>query len=191
MPTTASTDVKPIVAERKHLTPAEAGRLIAAAGKRGRHGDRDCVMLRMTYRHGMRASEVCGLRWSAIDLDAGTLHVARVKGSNASTHTMDRDELGDLRRLRKEATSPYVFMTERGGPLSIDALQRIVKAAGVAAKLDIEAHPHMLRHAAGYMLANQGIDTRLIQGFLGHVDIRHTVTYTALSPIRLAALRVR
>ena len=73
----------------------------------------------------------------------------------------------------------------------MDALQYIVREAGRAARLDIEAHPHMLRHAAGYTLANEGVDTRLIQDFLGHADIRHTAHYTALSPRRLAAVRVR
>jgi integrase len=187
----SSADVKPKVAERKHLTPEEAGRLIAAAGKRGRYSFRDMVLVRLTYRHGMRASEAVNLRWSALDLDTGVIHVARVKGSNASTHTMDRDELRDLRKLKKDSTSPYVFTTERGGPLSVDTLQYIVKAAGEAAGLDLEAHPHMLRHAAGYMLANGGVDTRLIQDYLGHKDIRHTAAYTALAPSRLAALRVR
>ena len=104
---------------------------------------------------------------------------------------MDRDELRDLRKLKKDSTSPYVFTTERGGPLIVDTLQYIVKAAGEAAGLDLEAHPHMLRHAAGYMLANGGVDTRLIQDYLGHKDIRHTAAYTALAPGRLAALRVR
>jgi type 1 fimbriae regulatory protein FimE len=96
-----------------------------------------------------------------------------------------------LRKLRKGVTGLYVFETERGGPLSVDALQYIVREAGKLAKLDVEAHPHMLRHAAGYKLANDGTDTRLIQSFLGHTDIRHTAHYTAISPKRLAAVRVR
>lgn len=191
MSNTISLGVKPKVTERKHLTPDEAGRLIQAAGQRGRYPFRDRVLVRLTYRHGMRACEAVSLRWSALNLDAGIIHVARVKGSNASTHSMDRDELRDLRKLRKDSTSPYVFVTERGGPLSCDALQYIVKLAGKAARLDIDAHPHMLRHAAGYMLANEGNDTRLIQDYLGHKDIRHTAVYTAIAPKRLAALRVR
>lgn len=188
---TSSTGEKPKVQERKHLTPEEAGRLIAAAAKRGRYPFRDMVLVRLVYRHGMRASEAVGLRWSALDLDTGVLHVARLKGSNSSTHSLDRDELRDLRKLRKDSTSPFVFVTERGGSLSVDALQYIVKAAGELAGLDLVAHPHMLRHAAGFMLANEGLDTRLIQDFLGHRDIRHTAHYTALAPSRLAALRVR
>jgi len=89
------------------------------------------------------------------------------------------------------ADSPYVFVTERGGPLSTEALAYIVREAGLEAALDAGAHPHMLRHAAGYFLANEGVDTRLIQEFLGHRDIRHTVRYSELSPRRLATVRVR
>ena len=119
------------------------------------------------------------------------IHIARVKGSQDSTHTMDRDELRDLRKLRQQVSGLYVFETERGGPLSVDALQYIVREAGKQAGLAVDAHPHMLRHAAGYMLANEGTDTRLIQAFLGHRDIRHTAHYTALAPKRLAGVRVR
>ena len=149
------------------------------------------VSWRKVYRHGLRASESVGMRWSQVGLDQGVIHIARVKGSNDSTHSLDRDELRDLRKLRQQVTGVYVFETERGGPLSVDALQYIVREAGRAARLDVEAHPHMLRHAAGYTLANEGVDTRLIQDFLGHADIRHTAHYTALSPRRLAAVRVR
>ena len=105
------------------------------------------------------------------------IHIARVKGSNDSTHSLDRDELRDLRKLRQQVTGLYVFETERGGPLSVDALQYIVREAGRVARLDVQVHPHMLRHAAGYTLANEGVDTRLIQDFLGHADIRHTAQH--------------
>jgi hypothetical protein len=187
-----STGEKPQVSKaRRYLRPDEANQLIAAAAKRGRHGFRDKTLLRLVYRHGLRAAEACCLRWSQIDLDNRTIHVARVKNSKDSLHTLDRDEVRDLRTLRKDSDNPYVFVTERGGPLSTDTLAYIVREAGLEAGLDVDAHPHMLRHAAGYFLANEGLDTRLIQEFLGHRDIRHTVRYTELSPRRLAAVRVR
>jgi integrase len=181
---------KPKVTDRRYLRPDEARRLIEAAGKRG-YPFRDRVLLRLVYRHGLRASEAVGMRWSQVDLDAGTLHVTRVKGGIDSTHSLDRDEPRDLRKLRQQVTGLYAFETERGGPLSVDALQYIVREAGRVAKLNVDVHPHMLRHATGYSLANEGTDTRLIQAFLGHADIRHTAHYTALSPKRLAAVRVR
>jgi type 1 fimbriae regulatory protein FimB len=191
VPTPRSAGKKPKVTDRRYLRPDEARRLIEAAGKRGRYPFRDRMLVRLVYRHGLRASEAVGLRWSQLDLDTGTLHVVRLKGSIDSTHSLDRDELRDLRKLRQQVSGLYVFETERGGPLSVDALQYIVREAGKLAKLDVEAHPHMLRHATGYSLANEGTDTRLIQAFLGHADIRHTAHYTALSPKRLAAVRVR
>ena len=182
---------KPKVNDRRYLRPDEAHRLIAAAGQRGRYQFRDTVLVRLVYRHGLRAKEAVAMRWSQIGLEAGVIHVARLKGSNDSTHTLDRDELRDLRKLRQQVTGLYGFETERGGPLSVDALQYIVREAGKLAGLDVEAHPHMLRHAAGYMLANAGTDTRLIQAFLGHRDIRHTAHDTAIAPKRLAGVRVR
>jgi type 1 fimbriae regulatory protein FimE len=192
MATPLSSKQKPKVAKRLHLRPDEAQRLIKAAGERGRYPFRDKVLVRMTYRHGLRAAEAVGLRWDQVDLDNGILYVSRSKGGNQSTHTMERDELRDLRKLRKDAgTSVFLFETERGGPLSVDALQYIVREAGKLAKLDVEAHPHMLRHAAGYCLINEGVDVRLVQDFLGHKNIGTTAHYTALAPNRLAALRVR
>jgi type 1 fimbriae regulatory protein FimB len=191
MAKTVSTGEKPNVSDRRYLRPEEANRLIEAAGRRGRNPFRDKVMLRAIFRHGLRVSEATGLRWSQIDLESRTIHIARLKGSLPSTHTLGRDELRDLRKLRRAVTGLYAFESKRGGRLSSDAVQHIVREAGRLAELDMEAHPHQLRHAAGYSLANQGVDTRLIQGFLGHKDIRHTVTYTELSPQRLAAVRVR
>ena len=108
-----------------------------------------------------------------------------------STHTMDRDELRDLRKLRRNTNSPYVFTSERGGPFSVRALQYIVGEAGKQAGLPEElCHPHALRHAAGYALINNDIDVRLVQEFLGHRTPAMTAHYTAISPKRLSALRV-
>ncbi len=196
MPKQGSTNEKPKVSkaamrERRHLRPEEARKLIEAAGKRGRYPFRDKVLLRLIYRHGLRASEVVGMRWSALDLENGILHVERSKGGRVSTHSMDRDELKDLRKLREQVHGLYVFETERGGPLSVDALQYICRAAGELAGLEVEVFPHMLRHSAGYALANEGLDTRLIQEFLGHASIVSTQRYTAISPRRLAAVRIR
>lgn len=172
----ASSGEKPKV--RKHLTQTEAQRLIAACGRRGRHGFRDRVLVRLIYRHGLRVAEAVGTQWAQSDLDAGTYLIKRLKGGRNSTHVLDRDELRDLRRLRKQTSGTHVFETELGGPMSVDAVQRIVKLAGQDAGLEAElgfaVHPHALRHAAGHVLTSTGHDTRSIQDFLGHADIRHT-----------------
>jgi site-specific recombinase XerC len=112
----------------------------------------------------------------------------------STTHTLEPDAVRLLKRLKAEADSPSVFVSERGGPMSVDAVQSIVKRAGQVAGLDFHVHPHMLRHACGFALANQegtANDTRLIQQYLGHKDIKNTVIYTTLSQRRLSAVRVR
>jgi type 1 fimbriae regulatory protein FimB len=156
---------------------------------------RDQALLRLIYRHVLRASEAKHVKWTDFDLSVGsgpkTFHVRRLKGSNDSTHTLDRDEVSALRKLKAASTSPHVFTSERGGPLSPDMIARIVERAADGAKLGFHVHPHMLRHATGYMLANEGTDTRLIQDFLGHASISNTVRYTKLAPARLAGVRVR
>ena len=111
MPAGRSKGEKPKVRDRRYLRPAEVHRLIEAAGKRGRYPFRDKVLLRLVYRHGLRVSEATNMRWSQVDLEAGVLHVARVKGSKDSTHSLDRDELKDLRKLRQQVTGLYVFET--------------------------------------------------------------------------------
>jgi integrase len=145
----------------------------------------------LAYRHGLRASEAVGLRWDSFDLDGGSLTISRAKGGRTSTHTVARDDLGALRKMRKATNGPWVFETERGGPLSVDAMQYIVRAAGEAAGLGDAIHPHMLRHGAGYALINDGVDVRLVQEFLGHASITSTAIYTAIAPKRLAGVRVR
>jgi integrase len=191
MRATASS-TKPPHVERDYLRPEEVNALINAAAKVGRNGLRDQVLLRLMYRHGLRAGEAKAVRWTDFDLDHGrTFHVRRLKGSADSMHNLDRDELAALRKLRDASASPFVFVSERGGPISPDMIARIVQRAAEVAGLGFHVHPHMLRHSAGYMLANEGTDTRLIQDFLGHKNIQHTVRYTQLSAQRLAAVRVR
>ena len=189
-----SDDKNPHV-ERDYLRPNEANGVIEAAGQAGRQRLRDQVLLRLMYRHGLRASEAKHTKWTDFDLTpssgAKTFHVRRLKGSIDSVHTLDRDEVSALRKLKAASTSPFVFVSERGGPLSSDMIARIVERAAETAKLGFHVHPHMLRHATGYALANEGTDTRLIQDFLGHASITNTVRYTRLAPGRLAAVRVR
>ena len=178
---TGSADKSPHVG-RDYLRPDEANAVIEAAGRVGRQRLRDQVLLRLMYRHGLRASEAKHTKWSDFDLTPGsgpkTFHVRRLKGSIDSVHTLDRDEVSALRKLKAASGSPFVFISERGGPLSPDMIARVVERAGEAAKLGFHIHPHMLRHATGYALANEGTDTRLIQDFLGHASIANTVRYT-------------
>ena len=181
--------------DRDYLRPDEANAVIEAAGKLGRQGLRDQVLLRLMYRHGLRAGEARNVKWIDFDLTQGsgpkTFHVRRLKGSHDSVHTLDRDEVSALRKLQKESDSPFLFVSERGRPLSPDMIARIVQRAGQAAAIGFHCHPHMLRHSAGYALANSGTDLLLIQAHLGHASIRNTARYTQLAPGRLAGVRVR
>jgi site-specific recombinase XerD len=170
---------------REYLTEAEVERLMKAA-TRNRWGHRDSTMVLVAYRHGLRASEVVDLRWDQIEFRTANLHVRRVKQGTPSTHPILGDELRALRRLQREQEpkSPFVFTSERGAPFSPAGFARMIERVGAAAKLGFKAHPHMLRHACGYKLANDGHDTRALQAYLGHKNIQHTVRYTELAPTR-------
>jgi len=167
---------------REHLTKAEMDKLLMAL-KRNRHGHRDWLIGLLIYRHGLRVSEACDLRWDDIDLAKRTIVVRRLKGSTDSSHYLERDELTGLKRLQREGIkSTYVFVNERGQPFGRMGIARMIERAGEAAKLPFPVHVHMLRHSTGYALANKGMDTRRLQHFLGHASITNTTRYTAMSP---------
>jgi type 1 fimbriae regulatory protein FimE len=171
--------------KREYLTPDEVEKVLQVAGKLGRHGPRDRTLLLIAYRHGLRVSELVTLRWDQVDLKAGLLHVARVKNGLPSTHPIRGPEIRALRELKREyPASPYLFVSELGGPLTPATVRKIIARAGERTKLPFPIHPHMLRHSTGYKLANDGHDTRAIQHYLGHRNITHTVRYTELSPER-------
>ena len=173
------------VRSREYLTSNEIEALMAAAKKSGRHGQRDATVILIAYRHGLRVSELVALRWDQIDLKQGTLHVNRLKNGSESVHPLRGPELRALRRTQRDyPSSPYVFLTERKGPLTASSVRKIVARAGRNAGIPFPVHPHMLRHACGYKLANDGHDTRAIQQYLGHKNITHTVRYTELAANR-------
>jgi type 1 fimbriae regulatory protein FimB len=174
------------------LTEAEMQRFLDAA-RRGRHGVRDYLLMLMAYRHGLRVSELVALRLRDLDLDTGRVFVRRKKGSLSTHHPLEGDELRALRAWlrerenRRDARSSFLFLSERG-PMTRQAVNYLVKACGQRAKLRFHVHPHMLRHSTGYSLANRGYDTRLIQDYLGHKNIMHTVRYTRTAAIRFEGL---
>lgn len=168
---------------REHLTESEVAKLLKALAL-NRHGQRDALIGLLIYRHGLRVSEACDLRWDDIDLPRRTIIIRRLKRSTDSTHYLDRDEIKALRRLQREQQpkASYLFINERGQPFGRMGIARMIERAGEAAKLPFPVHVHMLRHSTGYALANKGIDTRRLQHFLGHASITNTVRYTAMSP---------
>ena len=170
---------------REYLTDAELARLITTASF-NRYGHRDATMILLAYRHGLRAAELVALRWESVDFGHGRLHVNRAKNGSPSVHPLSGQELRALRRLKREQEpdSPFIFTSERGAPFTTAGFRKMIARLGVAAKLEFPVHPHMLRHACGFALANKGVDTRSLQAYLGHKNIQHTVRYTELSPTR-------
>ena len=158
-----------LTVKRRYLTQREIERLMDCARKYGRYGHRDATMILVAYRHGLRASEICDLQWHQVELDHGRMHVRRAKNGTPSVHPIRGDEIRALRKLRRENPTEFHHLIQR---------------LGKTAKMPFPLHPHMLRHACGYKLANDGHDTRALQHYLGHKNIQHTVRYTELSPDR-------
>ncbi len=170
------------VRTREYLLEAEIDRLMKAAGAAGRHGLRDRCLILTAYRHGLRVSELVDLRWSQVDFKQAELHVRRMKNGTPSVHPIMGDELRELRKVkRRYSDSPFIFVTELGGPMTTSTVQKIIARAGNNAEIPFPVHPHMMRHSTGYRLVNDGWDTRRIQAYLGHRSIQQTVIYTQLS----------
>jgi integrase len=169
---------------REYLIQQEIEALMTAA-RRNRHGHRDATMILIAFRHGLRASEVADLRWDQVNFDSAVLHIRRVKQGTPSVQPLSGLELRALRRLQRESrASPFVFVSERCAPFTTAGFARMMERAAKSAGLRIKVHPHMLRHACGFALANAGHDTRALQAYLGHKNIQHTVRYTELAPDR-------
>lgn len=182
--TIQTTEMHKVVQERDYLLDSELLLLIEAAGKTGRHGKRDQVLIQMAYMHGLRVQEICDLQWHQVDFKTATLHVQRVKNGNDSMQPIKGEVLRALRAMKKESESPFVFVSERGDQMRRDNILKMVKRAGEVAELEVSVHPHMLRHSCGYNLANKQQDTRAIQDYLGHKNIQNTVRYTRLAKDR-------
>jgi len=176
-----------VTRSREYLTRDEVLSIADGAKRNGRNGHRDRLVILTLYRHGFRVAELVRLTWDDVSFGRScTMNARRVKRGVTSTHPLSGDEVRELKQLQREQdpASRFVFCSERGGPMSERTVHRIVVAAGVAAGIAFPAHPHMLRHAKGYQLANRGIDTRAIQAFLGHRRIESTTIYTALDANR-------
>jgi type 1 fimbriae regulatory protein FimB len=178
--------------DRKHLTGLEVERLIAAT-KGSRNEARDRCLLILMFRHGLRVSEACRLKLDQVDTESRVLHVARLKGGLSTTQPLRGDELRAIgawlkERARMKPTGKAFFVSEQRKPLHRSTVNLAMQKHSAAASLPLLAHPHMLRHACGFALADQGADTRLIQDYLGHRNIQHTVKYTATNAARFEKL---
>ena len=177
---------------KNFLTTSEMKKFLEAARK-GRHGVRDYCLMLTAYRHGLRVSELINIRLKDLDFDSARIYVRRLKGSLSTHQPIEGDELRSIRAWLKirenypNSSSNYLLLSERG-PLTRQAVNYLVEQIGKRAKLSFKVNPHMLRHSTGYYLANKGCDTRLIQDYLGHRNITHTVRYTRTSAHRFEGL---
>lgn len=176
---------RPDARPRKHLTPTEIAALLAAAKKSGRYRLRDELAVLLAYRHGLRASELVSLQWSQIDMKGATIVIRRAKGGLQTEHPLRRLELrllGQVRRQQPEAA--YVLMSERGAPWSTSNWRKVLQRLATVAKLPISVNPHALRHACGFKLAADGVDTRGLSHYLGHRSLQSSERYTSQSAAR-------
>ena len=181
--------------DRKHLTGREVERLLKAT-KGSRNEARDRCLLLLMFRHGLRVSEACRMKLDQVDTESRMLHVSRLKGGLSTTPPLRGDELRAIgiwlkergRMNRTKPTGKTFFVSEQRKPLHRSTVNLLLRTYSAAASLPLLAHPHMLRHACGFALADQGADTRLIQDYLGHRNIQHTVKYTAANPARFEKL---
>ncbi len=192
--------------ERKHLTTLEVDRLLAATKESLRTGLRDRCLILLMFRHGLRVTEACAMRMDQVDLESKILQVQRLKGGLSTTQPLRTEEIRLLkgwmaererwlRQWRKKEGGTgaaldrhALFLSARGTALSRKTFWALLRRYGELAGLALPPHPHMLRHACGFALADQGADTRLIQNYLGHRNIQHTVRYTATNPVRFEKL---
>ncbi len=171
---------------REYLMPGEVQQLIDGAKSASKlYGRRNAALILIVYRHALRVTEGINLEWNNIFLENRTIHVSRLKNSDDSTHYLEEDELIELQWLRQNfPKSQYVFCTRSQRQLARRTVHEIVAKAGEVAELPFSVHPHMLRHAKGYQLANKNAHMRAIQKYLGHKSIQHTALYTEMSPER-------
>ncbi|MBI3311896.1 MAG: tyrosine-type recombinase/integrase [Serratia liquefaciens] len=169
---------------RKYLNESEIKNMVKNITG-GLNSIRDSCMITMCFIHGLRASELSSLTVDNIELAERRIFIPRLKNGLSVQHPLQRDETImlerwlDFRKDSRHAGQPWLFLSRKGGRLSRQQIYRLIRDYGKAACLEVPAHPHMLRHACGYSLANKGMDTRLIQDYLGHRNIQHTVLYTA------------
>lgn len=146
------------MSDRKHLVSAEVEKLMEAA-RGSRNAARDRCLLLLMFRHGLRVSEACGLTIGQVDMESRVLHVARLKAGLSTTHPLRGDELRVIKtwlaeRAKMKPETDAFFLSERRTPLSRKTAWVMIRDYGREAGRPIDAHPHMLRHACGFALAD-------------------------------------
>ena len=155
------------------------------AVRSARHGVRDFAMLLTLYHHGLRVSELCQLTQADLDLGRRQIWIDRLKGGRSDAHPVPPNEATalraylEVRRAEGSLDLPALFLNERGAPLSRNAVYYLIRRAGEVAGIDRPLYPHLFRHAAGYKLARDGHDVRLIQDYLGLRSARSALRFVS------------
>lgn len=170
---------------RKYITKHEWN-LFFEAIPAYQNSDRNKAMFHMMYIHGLRVSELTGMKNSDLDLIGKTVYIRRLKNGLSTIHPLQEQTFSLIKKWMevrplylKEWSPDFLFLSSNGRVISRQWIYKLCKKISIQSGLGMNIHPHMLRHACGYALANQGMDTRLIQDYLGHRNIHHTVLYTA------------
>ncbi|QNI30838.1 phage integrase family protein [Alloacidobacterium dinghuense] len=169
----------------QYLEPAEVLATLRAARARGA---REWAMVLVTYKHGMRASEVCNLRLEDIDLKNGNILVKRLKGSLRTTQavTEHRGEpllnehraIREWLRERRADGSDYLFISQKGGQIHRSQFFRLFKRLATEVGLPPEKrHPHTLKHSLASHLVAANVNLALVKQQLGHKSIGSTMRY--------------
>lgn len=174
---------------RRYITTTEWRAILNSVS--GKHKERDRCIIYMMFTHGLRVSEATQLKLSYLDIESKSIYIHRLKNGYSVSHPIPVDEMKLLKQWlsrRKEykgsEKSDYLFISDGGGRLTRQRIYDIIKKCGKKSGITHHIHPHKFRHGCGFALAEKGIDTRLIQDYLGHRNIQHTVHYTQSNPSR-------
>lgn len=176
------------------LTPEELLKILKVARERS---TRDWCMILLAYRHGLRASEVCNVRFADIDLKSGSISIQRLKNSLRTVQPLYAhrgqpllDEVAALRAWRKERVpdgSDYLFVSQKGGRLDRTSFFRAFQSVALAAGLpNAKAHPHVLKHSLASHLVDANVNLALIRQSLGHRSISSTMKYIGTTDTQAA-----
>lgn len=158
------------------LTPEEVKRLIEATAN-----IRHKLIIKLLYGCGLRVSEMVNLKKQNINFEENLIHVKLAKGKKDRFVKIPESINNELESYVKIINTEILFPSSRGGKLTKDTIQKIVRNAAKKAGIKKRVYPHLLRHSFATHLLERGTDLRVIQKLLGHSDIKTTQIYTQIS----------